>query len=61
MKLADIVDDIKLESASKDFLDIAGELADHLENELEDATAIQKEIVLSIKKTEKSVFFILFS
>jgi hypothetical protein len=48
MKLADIVDDIKLESASTDFLDIAGEIADHLENELEDATAIQKEIVLSI-------------
>ena len=48
MKLLGIVDDILLESASTDFADIANELADKLESELESATAIQEEIALSI-------------
>ena len=48
MKLAEIVDDILTESASSDFLNIADELADKLEDELDSASAIQEEIVLSI-------------
>lgn len=48
MKLVEIVDDILTESASSDFLNIADELADKLEDELDSASAIQEEIVLSI-------------
>lgn len=48
MKLVEIVDDILSESASSDFLNIADELADKLEDELDSASAIQEEIVLSI-------------
>lgn len=48
MKLVEIVDDILTESASSDFLNIADELADKLEDELDTASAIQEEIVLSI-------------